>query len=108
MKEPRPSVWAEYRKWRKIFWWSIPAAVLVVIISGGNTGAAFMGGFLLIMGVNLFQSFKCPSCGDCFFYDRYCKPTTKCCVHCRFPKWAEPAPGYGPPSKERLRLPPKR
>ncbi|RYD18587.1 MAG: hypothetical protein EOP88_22050 [Verrucomicrobiaceae bacterium] len=96
----RKPAWAGYRRLRKIFWWWIPIAVGIVLLSGGNVGAVFMVVMPLIIGLSLFQNFPCPSCGDCFFYDHYYSPTAKCCVHCKFPKWAEPAPGFGPPTRK--------
>lgn len=94
MEKKQASAWAEYRKWRKVFLWSVPAGVIAVVLSGGSAGAAFLFFMLMLVGFSTCQNFRCPSCGETFFHDRFFNPMAKRCVHCRFPKWAEPAPGF--------------
>ncbi len=91
--EQKPA-WAEYRKWRKVFLWGIPVGLVAVVLSGGSAGAVFLLFPFLLAGFAAWQNFRCPSCGETFFHDRFFDPMTKRCVHCKFPKWAEPAPGF--------------
>ncbi len=90
MEEQRKSAWATYRKWRKVFWCAIPVGALVLAAAGGATWAA------VVVFVPLFV---CSSWFHFFFKTGY-HPWEKHCLHCGFPKWAEPDPGSGPPARK--------
>lgn len=93
MSDSKKSGWLRYRQWRKALWVSIPGFfVLGTILSTlplpKELGVllAFLPAFI---SSTALQHYKCPRCGECFFFDRVWYPWRKNCAHCGLPKWEE-------------------
>jgi hypothetical protein len=94
------SAWAGYRKCRTIFWCSIPVGAVILAVTGGATWAAIILLGTVVVCNSRLQFFKCPGCGSHFFFKTFYLPWEKHCLHCGFPKWAEPDPGSGAPARK--------
>lgn len=99
-KEINP--WDEYRKHRNLLLFAfigyVPIMLGIALLSVHLFStftplfvAAFAWMAFLIIAWNLFLRFPCPRCGKWFFAKWwYHNPIARRCVHCGFPKYAEP------------------
>jgi hypothetical protein len=106
MNEPRRAVsWQNYRhrrRWHFAIWLGyIPGVFLIGFPLKRLFGSdipfyVVAGGWMLaflVSGVYL-SLFPCPNCHQPFFFTGWVhNPFARRCMHCRFPKWGDPAGG---------------
>lgn len=93
MNGPQKSGWDTYRWWRKAMWISIPGFLLLYFTLSYLPLPEWLRAFLAFLppfvSLTRLQHYKCPRCGNQFFYDGSWNPWTKNCRHCGLPKWEE-------------------
>jgi hypothetical protein len=101
-----PAVWRRLQRWEWVFWIAFPAALLAalaaVVLPGWSYQydialyAATSLGAVAIVALIRAGFFRCPRCGKLFsvrigrdpFPGR--KPSSRHCLNCWLPKWADP------------------
>jgi hypothetical protein len=97
-----PDAWQDYRNRRKRLLWAVIAGLAVFGLSflpakAQHSGKPILAAFVLFAGAVLGSSisvsaFPCPHCGKPFTHDDTIRDEfTRECVHCRLPKWSNPA-----------------
>ncbi len=106
--DAKESAWDGYRFRRKAFWISIPVSVVSVVLTEsffrGWELLPFLSVLPVVVTASVMQFFKCPACGECFFYRTgffaIYHPWADQCEHCGCPKWELTVPPRGPLTKD--------
>jgi hypothetical protein len=94
MRTPGKAAWDGYRKWNRISRITSPIFVVCVVFSDRTPILPILG-FLCFVASAPAGSFRCPECGEFFFYkfgSFNWNPFPQKCLHCGLPKWEEPRP----------------
>jgi hypothetical protein len=114
---PYSAAWRRYRRWSRAFWLAfvlyLPALAVVSHTLGwarDNQGAIFVAALVWMAAFVLvgYQkgNFRCPRCGEPFFYKFDARPWRQSwqhnpfarhCLHCRLIKWAAADPDSAHP-----------